>query len=178
MKFFLLLLEQKHLISNKAFTLIELVVAIAIILVIATIGITSYRYHKAQILAAESQKLYLNIINLQQKAVATGSEIALTFRNNNSYYFENRNENLNKNIKFGFLKNAYGPPAQPTSLITKAITFKNEQIRFEPSGNISSGTVYLVDNSEKFMYAITIGVAKKIYVRIYKFISSKWQLVN
>lgn len=164
---------------KSAFSLTELIISIAIIVTLTTISFTAYNYYKNQILAAEAEKLYLNIINLQNKALATNEEQNLNFNlAKNNYTTNGKLETLNKNIKFGFLKNAYGPPADPVAPIKSPSTFRNNQIKFDSTGNISAGTIYLIDNQQNFMNAITIGVAKKIYVRIYKFTNAKWHLIN
>ncbi|OGB83957.1 hypothetical protein A3F66_04960 [candidate division TM6 bacterium RIFCSPHIGHO2_12_FULL_32_22] len=150
--------------NRKAFTLIELIVTITILALILAISISSLNFYKNQLVKAELSKLEMTINYLNSLANLKNKEFILKLdTNNNSYYFEKERADLNKNVKFG-------------CKVESKSTFPNDIIKFEPNGNISAGTIYLSDLSEKFVYALTIAVAKKQIIRKYKY-NGKWQLI-
>ena len=189
MKFFQLLLELKVL--SKGFTLIELVTTIAIFILVLSISISSLDFYKAQIIKAELSKLEMNINFMQKLSELKKEKLILSF-NSDGYLLTSRpngfeQHKLNSNVKFGFIPNSYGPPsalkatadksnpllrqnyAERAKPITKACSFENNQIIFEPNGNISSGVIYFCDSAKKVMYALSTAVAKKQIVRKYRY---------
>ena len=151
--------------AHNGFTLIELLITVAIFCLILAISISSLNFYKNQLVKAELSKLEMTINYLGSLANLKNQEFILKFdTNNNSYYFEKERVNLDKNVKFG------------CKVENKKSTFPSDIIKFEPNGNMSAGTIYLSDLSEKFVYALTIAVAKKQIIRKYKY-NDKWQLI-
>ncbi|OGB83812.1 hypothetical protein A3F66_03110 [candidate division TM6 bacterium RIFCSPHIGHO2_12_FULL_32_22] len=151
--------------NKKAFTLIELLITVAILALILAISISSLNFYKNQLVKAELSKLEMTINYLSSLANLKNQEFVLEFNtDNNSYNFEKERVTLDNNVKFGY------------SAENKKSTFPKDIIKFEPNGNISAGTIYLSDLSEKFVYALTIAVAKKQMIRKYKY-NDKWQQV-
>jgi prepilin-type N-terminal cleavage/methylation domain-containing protein len=177
MKSFQLLPELKVL-SRQGFTLLELIVTLAIFTIILSISLSSLDFYRAQLVKAEIIKLELNIKYLHKLAGLKNTQLKLHFNlKSNTYNFENETQHLNKNVIFDFLKGSYGPPSNPTKSINSACTFEDHQIIFEPNGRFSSGLIYLCDSKKKYMYALTTGVAKKQTVRKYQYSNNKWKLI-
>lgn len=175
-----MLQEWKRLIYKKSgFSFLEIIIFIAIVCILGTLGISSISFYKSQLLKAEVEKLYFIICSAKEAAKTTSEDIVIIFNApTNSYQLLNQRHALHKQLNIGFLKNAYGPPHDPRAAITRPITFANQQIKFNKNGNISAGSIYLIDDSQNFMYAITISVAKKVFIRKYKYSNSKWKLLN
>ena len=139
------------------------------------------------LLQNEADKLFSVFFYLQQKSVASNFEQKLFFDlNDNSYFFidENNKKHVNKFpdvIKFGFLKNSYGPPSYPTKLIDTPVSFKNDKelsVKFFNDGKIQSGSVYLIDKNQKFMMAVTSPIAQVSYFRKYKYQNGNWSVIS
>jgi len=77
-------------------------------------------------------------------------------------------------VFFGFMPGAKGPPASANKLILKSITFTNNRIIFYPTGIISAGTVYLIDQAKQVMYALSNGVSQISFLRTYRY-NGSWQ---
>lgn len=170
----------KRLTNKQAFTLIEAMTAIAIIALIASMTMSSLHFYRQQLIAGEAHKLYFTIILLQHKTINNSLiKNYMTINSAEQTYGDGIiTERLDKEVQFGFIPNTFGPPSNPTNPITSASTFKNNTIVFEPNGVISAGTLYLTDKAKNYMYAITIGVAKKTFIRLYKYKNNKWILMN
>ena len=156
-------------------------------MLIGMITFGGINYYRNQVLASEAKKLYMAIILLQNRAIGSlgdpqKKESKLSFNiASNSYVADNDDkiiETLDSNIKFGTLANVFGPPSDPKSPIKQACTFKSNVIKFGANGTICPGTIYMIDKKENNMYAVTVGVAKKSYVRIYKYAKPRWIAVN
>lgn len=76
-------------------------------------------------------------------------------------------------VKFGFLEEVLGPPAEPTKKITTAITFPKKQIILYKNGTINSGSIYLTDKNKKHLYALTSSIAQISSLRKYYY-KNKW----
>lgn len=161
--------------NNKGLSLIELIIAIAIVTILASIAIPSLSFLEKQILSIEAERLCSTFINIQREALLNGKKIELTFEDN-SYTYQKIKINLHKKVKFGFLRNIKGPPSKPTKIIDSAITFPNKKAIFLFDGKISPGSVYLIDESNKNMYAITVPISDISYTRRYKLKNGSWIL--
>lgn len=157
--------------------LIELLIAIAIIALLATIAFPSFNFLNKQLLSVEIDKLYSVITSIQRSAMLNDKKLKLKF-GENLYTFDGQKHKLPKNIKFGFKPNVKGPPSAPNKIINSAITFANKKIVFQPDGKITSGTAYLIDEANKFMYAVTIPVSEVSFIRKYRLNNSRWNLIS
>lgn len=124
-------------------------------------------------LASETEKLYLTMLHQQRSANLTNQTKEVEFRED-GYRANNQFHKLPKNVRFGFLKDAKGPPSAPTKIITKAITFTKGSATFYPDNKISAGTIYLVDRENKFMYAVTVPISEIPHIRKYKYKDNIW----
>lgn len=161
---------------KKGTLLIELLVAIAIIAALASIAVPSFKFMDKQLLAVEVERLYSTFTQAQRKAMLSGTRQSLHF-SENSYNFDKRTHKLPSKIKFGFFADVKGPPSTPNKTIASAVTFPNKKAIFYVDGKISPGTAYLIDEGNKFMYAVTIPVSEVSYIRKYQVKNEKWTLI-
>lgn len=164
--------------KKKGFTLIEVMVVICLCAIIATLGIMQLSFLDATIVHSQVDKLAAVCSYLRQKAIATNAEQVLIFDvKKNEYRCDGMRETLSQRVSFGFVPHALGPPGSPSHTIKKAITFVDSSIHFYPTGIISSGTVYFVDNNKRYMYALSNAVSQFSYLRFYRY-DGKWKLLE
>jgi prepilin-type N-terminal cleavage/methylation domain-containing protein len=163
---------------KSGFTLIEVMVVLALFLLIATLGMMQLSFLDNTIVHTEIDKLAMTCSYLQQKAIARNSDqILVCDTEKNKYRGDNVNETLSSRVCFGFLPNVLGSPGSPVRVINKAITFADSSIHFYPTGTISSGTLYLTDKNKKNMYALSNAVSQVSYLRLYRY-DGKWKLLD
>lgn len=164
--------------SKEAFTLIEVIIVIALVALLACLGLTQLSFLDSTITRMEVDKLAVVCSFLQQHAIATDSEQVLKCDvSKNEYHFGNSREILSRRIAFDFLKGALGSPGNPSHPITKAITFVGSSIHFYSTGIISSGTVYLVDKNNRYMYALSNAISQVSHMRLYRYDGGKWKML-
>lgn len=164
--------------KSSGFTLIELMVVICLFAVIATLSMMQISFLDSTIVHTQLDKLATVCQYLQQKAIVSNEEQLLTFdTKKNEYYNDKIHEKLPWQVVFGYPPSLQGPPGGPTGLVTKAVTFPAQQIRFYPTGIISSGTVYLVDAKKQCAYALSNAVSQISYLRMYRYDRS-WKLLG
>lgn len=140
---------------------------------------TTYSWLNQYAVQAEVDNLYSTCRYLQRCALITGKEQELVFDVvQGSFTYHNREYHLPKQVSFGVLPEVKGPPSTPTLPIQHAITFVQDRIVFHPDGIIGSGTVYLVDAAKRYLYAITSPVSSVSYLRKYRYVQNKWQLIG
>ena len=171
----------------RGFTLIELLVVLAITLflsmLIAPVMFKSSTYRLEQ----EIEKIIMQCDYLSQRAIATNETIDLFLDlAQNCYFFVKNNKpvinTLPPTITFSFTPGAYGPPGDPTSPISQAITFPRQNalfvIKFFSNGKMSSGTAYLMDKENKNMGALTCTSPQVSYIRRYVYKINHWIMLN
>jgi len=164
--------------TQRAFSLIELLVVCCLIFLLGTLGFAHSSFLNKMVVRGEAKKLYQVCSHLRSKALATQSEHTVTFDTKNNFYFvDGVQEKLPRFVQFGFLSGTKGPPSTSTIPITSAITFKKNRILFGPSGKVQAGTVYLVDKNKKHMYALSSPVSHIPLLRIYYHDGKKWRLL-
>lgn len=162
----------------RAFTLVELMVVIALIALLVMLTMTHTAFMHRALLRTEVEKLYVTCIYLQRLAMVTNKKQTLVFDlANNAYTFNGHKATLPDAIVFGFLPHAKGPPSDPVKPITGPVTFIDTAITFDPAGIIQPGTVYLADKNRITMYALSCSVSQVSFLRKYRY-DNKWQLTT
>lgn len=165
-------------LSNNGFTLIELVIVLSLVGLIAMLSFSNMSFFQRVTHRTELHKLVSVCRYLQQVAMTTGREQYLILHENrNTYSYNKHTERLPHSLVFGFLSPTKGPPAYPRKQITQAITFHSNQIVFYPTGIISAGTIYFLDESQRMMYALSNAVSNVSYFRLYSY-DTKWHMVS
>ena len=172
--------------TNFAHTLVELIIAVAIVFVIVSLSIPSFIGMEKYTLMDEVDKMFMDLSLLQQRAIASNQEQRVYFNTqNNSYYYmglqgKKNVRRLAQKIKFGFIKGAKGPPGGKgkAKAITKPINLDYQydppQAIFYPDGKITPGTIYMTDKKGKFMCALTFPVGQIAYLRKYAYHGGCW----
>ena len=164
--------------NGDGFTLIELMVVIGLIALLALLTTANLNFFERIVVRAEIEKLHTLCRYLQRCAIASNKEYHLVFdASKNNYRYENHVEQLPRQVLFGFLPDAHGPPAFPRRAIQKPITFQGNRITFYPSGILSAGTLYLIDRTKQSMYALSNAVSQVSYLRMYHY-TGEWQLLS
>ena len=165
--------------NARAFSLIELLVTISILGIIVFLVIPRRTVHNSLFLNTELNNLFTTFTYLQQKATARNAIEKLTVnQKNNTYSYTQEQKSithtLDPHIRFGFLPDTKGPPATPKKQIHAPVTFRSATVVFFPNGTISPGTIYLTDQEQKNMHALTSSMAPVSYVRKYAYTDGKW----
>jgi len=151
---------------------------VALFALVVSLVVANVSFFNGFLVKTEVDRLCNVIRYLQRCAMVENKNHVLVFdEKNQSYSFDSRTYKLSKQVTFGFLSGAKGPPSKPSKAIDKSITFKDAKIICYSDGIIQSGMVYITDAAKKNMYAISCAVAKVSYVRIYKF-NKKWTLLS
>jgi len=165
-------------VKAQGFSLIEFMVVICLITLLACLGGYQFSWFDSVMARTEVDKLYAFCRYVQQRAIATNKELVVSIdTKNNSYQCENLREVLPKQIVFGVMKNIKGPPSSPAYFIDNPVTFQHHEIRFYPTGIISSGTAYLVDRAQQYMYALSNAVSSVSYLRLYRY-DGRWKIID
>jgi hypothetical protein len=164
--------------SNKpGLSIIDLSITLALITGIATMGIPVMLNLQQTYVGAQARALQTTCWALNNQAIAKDEKIKLTLNENaQTYSWDNHTDKLAPKVKFGIMPGAMGPPSDPKHRLTSAVTFAHNTIFFYPNGRITPGSVYLVDDHRQTLYAMTIPVARALYVRIYRYRDARWQL--
>ena len=170
---------------KECFSLIELLVVLFLFSLIVLFSFGRLTFLDSYRLTQETERLFMVFSYLGQKAIASQQTQSLFLdERSNSYRYRANSEKfrhytLGKSVSFGFLDNAFGPPANPETAITKSITFQSQNnehvVYFYSQGTASSGTVYLVDRNKRFMKALTCSVAGVAYTRKYHYTQNGWK---
>ena len=163
---------------QPGYSLLELTIACALIAIVVTMGLASSSFLHRALVRSEMEKLYYTCMYLQRKAISTNEKQTLSLDpTNNSYHYGNTEEKLCRHVQFGTLDGTKGPPATPTKLITKPITFAGNAITFHPDGILRPGTVYFKDSNNSCQYALSIAVAQVSFIRMYHYTTTWHSLV-
>jgi type II secretory pathway pseudopilin PulG len=176
--------------GQVSFTLIELLLVVALMLFLSVLAIPALFDLDSYVLNNELEKLAVVLGYQQQRALVTNQIQTLTLDGvaQTYTYFVNNNKlvvyKISDRLRFGFIKTALGPPGDPKVPIDQAITFtphptktNNFIIVLFPNGNISAGSLYIVDKNERIMGALTCSVSRVSYIRRYLYQSNQWVLV-
>lgn len=169
--------RRMNVACRRGFSLLECGIVLALLVLVLTLHVVQIPFLNRYIVRSEIEKMYAVCKYLQQYAMINRQQQELIFDiTKNEYYFHEKKERLPKQVVFGFLSGAKGPPSSALSSIVKPITFDHQRIIFYPDGIVQAGTVYLVDCDKQFMYALSNGVAQISYLRKYKY-DGTWLLL-
>jgi Tfp pilus assembly protein FimT len=161
------------------FSLFELLIVIALITTLSLLVTSTYTWLNQLSVRAEVDSLYNTCRYLQRYAQLTGKQQELIFNQaDGTFSYHTHTHTLPKHVSFAIIDGTKGPPSSPTTVIKDAITFLNSRIIFYPDGIIQSGTVYLVDSTKQYLFAVTSPVASVSYIRKYHYVHGKWQLMT
>lgn len=177
MKYFLL--PRPHNLWSKytscAFTLIELTITLALIVCLVSISFPVILNTSRLYVANQARNLQATCWALEQQAIAQNKQIELYLNQAaNFYVWAEQVVKLAPKVKFGVIDGVLGPPSSPQKEIQRAVTFAENKIIFYPDGRISPGSVYLVDDMNRILYAVTVSVASVSYVRLYRYVNNHW----
>jgi len=163
---------------SKGFTLLEVVIVLALIAIGAALTIPMFRIFDRLMVKTEVDVLYLAIKSLEQKAITSGKAYELVFNEkDNSYTVESIVYHLHSPAIFGIVEKVTGPPSNPQKIITKSINFPDNKITIFSDGVIQAGSVYITDKNKKYLYALTCPVADISYLRRYVY-NGRWTLLS
>lgn len=153
----------------------ELLIILPLLVFLISLSLQKGFFLKKTVLDAETQGLRMVFTYLQQKAIMTGSKQFFVFLpdKNGYYYIRNTKQvfcKLAPQISFGVIPGTKGPPSRKNNLVKNEITFrsgKNKKfVTFYPTGHISPGSVYLVDNDRCVMRSISVSILRESYASI------------
>ncbi len=151
-------------------TLIELVVVMAGFMILVLLGGQFVSTVQRVTARTELGLLALTIRTEQQTALLTGAERVITFKKDMSGYATHTSTHtFQKGIVFGAPLGALGSPSDPRKLIKKPVTFIDNTLVCYPQGTIQAGTIYLADPRHNQYYALTSGVARYSFLRLYQY---------
>ncbi len=165
-------------ISKPGVTLIELSVVLILMVTFLFIAGAQYGFLQRMIVRAELEKIASICYYLQRVAMIHNKPTTLQFNTvEDSYTYNNATFKLSSHVCFGVPYGVKGPPAYPTNVIDKPVTFSSYKITFHPDGVISSGTLYITDTRKRYAYALSCAVAQVSYLRAYFYNGNTWQLI-
>lgn len=175
-KFYRLRLAKNKTIGTS---LVELLAAVSILAVVISIAIPGILFLKKMAISAELDRLQIASQFLQKKAVYSGQKTYLYFNlHDHSYSYDQRLEKLSEGVFFSSAPQISGPPAHPKGPITQAVTFRKQKMTFYPNGTISPGTVYLNNQNQSDLHALTVAVSQAAFIRKYKYQAGTWLYLN
>lgn len=164
--------------NNKGFTLIELMIVIVIISAIAGLFVSNLSSYNSLLVRMELEKLQGVCLYLQKCAQSCQQKQMLEFDIcNNSYSFKGQREQLPSQVHFNIKQGVKGPPSCPKYVLDKPITFEQERIIFYPDGIVQSGAIYLTDEKNECLYALSNGVGHVSFLRKYRY-DNGWNLIS
>ncbi|HLB41115.1 MAG TPA: GspH/FimT family pseudopilin [Candidatus Babeliales bacterium] len=165
-----------HASTLPAFSMIELMVVLAIMALLATITLTSFDFLRRSLVSLELGRLYHALNYTRQLALTTNQPQTLQFDvAHQGYSYGANTTTLNSATKFGTRPQSYGPPADPKTLIVHPITFAHGRVTAEPTGVLSPGALYLTDAGASVTYALTVPISQATLLRQYHLVGHKWE---
>lgn len=156
--------------TKAGFSLLQVTITLGLIVITIMLSLPHFSFLQKTMVRSEIEKMYSLFVYMQHLAIATQKNQTIEFDVVKNTYFCNQQAiPLAQGIAFGTIAGVYGPPASPNALVNKPITFPNNKITFYAQGTMQAGTVYLVDRSKNYLYALTTPVSHISYVRRYKY---------
>jgi prepilin-type N-terminal cleavage/methylation domain-containing protein len=172
---------------QRGYTLIEISITLAALFVLLTFCVNLVLRSTQATLIDSLQSLQVELISLQQQALACNESYRINFSPElNSYQIIQSEKSITyhlpQNIIFGLLPNVFGPPSKPEALIRQPVRFENPHplaAIIHPHGRISSGSVYLMHSSGRAMGALSITPHQVAHVRVYLLENkNSWRLLT
>ena len=163
--------------KREGFSLLQVAITLTLVVIAIMLTVPQFSFLQKTAVRSEIEKMHALFVYMQHLAIATQQDQTIEFDViKNCYSCNNQIIPLACGISFGTKPGVFGPPASPHALITKPITFANNKITFYTTGTMQAGTVYLVDQSKNYIYALTTPVSHISYVRRYKYEGAWMQL--
>ena len=125
----------------------------------------------------ELNKLHAALVYVRRKALLERKVQKIYFDEKARGYRVDKVYRLSSKVLFGVPKGIKGPPGDPRKPLEKAITWRESILEVYPDGTVSSGAVYLTDESRSCLYALTSDASAITGVRRYCYKSS-WELIQ
>lgn len=171
--------------ARNAFSLIELLITLALVAIVITFTIPRTTFFTRFLVQAEINKLYAVFCYLQQRAMAGNEEQELFLNlSDNTYQFKTIQgeitiQKLPKTVRFGFLPGTMGPPSKPSKPIEIAATFPltrgSPTASFMTNGKITPGTIYVLAGNGAYQGALTCPISQVSYIRRYAYENQHWK---
>lgn len=175
-KFYRLRLAKNKTVGTS---LVELLATVSILALVISIAVPGILFLKKMAISAELDRLQIVSQFLQKKAIYTRQKTYLYFNlNDHSYSYDEQIEKLSNGVFFSIAPQVSGPPANPKGPIRQAVTFRKQKITFYPNGTISPGTVYLNNQNQNNLHALTVAVSQAAFIRKYKYQAGTWLYLN
>ncbi len=170
-------LKRVLLRNSLGHTLIELCCVLALI---GCIGLVSTRFlviYNSYRVRVELNRLHAALLYVRRKALLEGKAQRIRFDESTQSYQVEVVHTLSQKVRFGIVQGIKGPPGDPRKPLEKAITWRGATLEVLPDGTVSSGSVYLTDESRSCLYALTSDASAITGVRRYCYRSS-WELIH
>lgn len=163
---------------KPGFTLVESMIGVSLLLIIVTLVMVNASSMRSSFVRSEIDKLYTVCKFMQMTAQMTNKrqEIYIDLHHN-SYTYGGNTEKLSGDVCFGILPDVKGPPSVPRTLLNSPITFDKQCISCTPHGIMNAGTIYLIDNQKKYLFALSSSVTQSSFIRKYAY-ENGWRLIR
>ncbi len=152
------------------FLLLYVSMVLAFVLIIIMLAVPHLGFIQRHVMRAEVENVRLFITYAHRLALATNQQQVITIDlARNRLEGAGRSYDLARGVHFGALPHIKGPPAAPDQLVTVPATFAKQSITCHVHGAIDAGTLYLVDQTNQWQYAVSVGVSPVTYIRTYYF---------
>ncbi len=167
----------KKMLNIKGFALIEVGVVLVLLSMLSILVIVQWSCFARSMVRSQMDMLAAHCMHAQRCAQLANEPIQVTFDlAHQAYTVQGYHHALGGNVRFGVVPGVQGPPSTPTKPIGNPVTFPQCRITFWPSGIMQAGTVYLVDATHQYQYALSCAVSTFSYLRKYRY-DRGWQVI-
>lgn len=166
-------------LNKSGFLLFELMLVVALVGILAMLGISSFEYLQHILVHNDAERLYSFILAERAQAMAKGKQQELRVDvAKNILIGAGMYGILSNGVIFGAPNKTFGPPSQPSEHIKNPCTFVNNTLILESNGTINAGSLYLTNSKKSCCYALTVPTGSYPFLRLYKWDAKKWHLVT